>query len=246
MKRSPDTENSWDRSGNLSFLNWLTIAPALACFDDASLANLFSRRTRSLALSLRAQQQLCADQNKKSFWCLLAFWRIDGDQRRGMWAVSSRSVRSLIQCGFGMMIVILSAPVVSNLMSKRQAMNRSFDPFKIVNTYVRIPCLLLHPTSIASSSSASSSSSILAFSSSSIPVSFFFSSSSSLLSVCFYVMISSPRSQSHIRLRHVLFRRDKYHGWASKSIIRLAGSVWERWQSSRRDCDTRDAAAIAC
>lgn len=28
-------------SGNLSFLNWLTIVPSLACFDDATLAFLF-------------------------------------------------------------------------------------------------------------------------------------------------------------------------------------------------------------
>ena len=29
-------------SGNLSFLNWLTILPSLMCFDDKSLAFLFS------------------------------------------------------------------------------------------------------------------------------------------------------------------------------------------------------------
>ena len=28
-------------SGNLSFLNWLTIVPSLACFDDATLGGLF-------------------------------------------------------------------------------------------------------------------------------------------------------------------------------------------------------------
>jgi len=31
-------------SGNLSFLNWLTIVPILACFDDASFARLLPRR----------------------------------------------------------------------------------------------------------------------------------------------------------------------------------------------------------
>ena len=31
-------------SGNLSFLNWLTIVPALACFDDRSLSWMFSSR----------------------------------------------------------------------------------------------------------------------------------------------------------------------------------------------------------
>src|SRR5262250_1489485 len=50
-------------SGNLSFLNWCTIVPALACFDDRSLAWLFPRRLRraaatgtSTALPSRAQR----------------------------------------------------------------------------------------------------------------------------------------------------------------------------------------------
>ena len=33
-------------SGNLSFLNWITILPCIACFDDASLAWLFSSATK--------------------------------------------------------------------------------------------------------------------------------------------------------------------------------------------------------
>jgi hypothetical protein len=33
-------------SGNLSFLNWLTIVPALACFDDGLFARLLPRRIR--------------------------------------------------------------------------------------------------------------------------------------------------------------------------------------------------------
>lgn len=35
-------------SGNLSFLNWLTIVPSLACFDDASLSWLFSGKPDSV------------------------------------------------------------------------------------------------------------------------------------------------------------------------------------------------------
>ena len=34
-------------SGNLSFLNWLTIVPALACFDDTAFARLVPRRWRA-------------------------------------------------------------------------------------------------------------------------------------------------------------------------------------------------------
>ena len=35
-------------SGNLSFLNWLTIVPALACFDDRSVAWMFSSASGSV------------------------------------------------------------------------------------------------------------------------------------------------------------------------------------------------------
>jgi hypothetical protein len=38
-------------SGNLSFLNWLTIVPALACFDDTAWARLLPRRWRGGALA---------------------------------------------------------------------------------------------------------------------------------------------------------------------------------------------------
>lgn len=39
-------------SGNLSFLNWLTIVPAIACFDDAALARFFPRRVRDRAVEI--------------------------------------------------------------------------------------------------------------------------------------------------------------------------------------------------
>ena len=38
-------------SGNLSFLNWLTIVPALACFDDTAFARLVPRRRRAELLA---------------------------------------------------------------------------------------------------------------------------------------------------------------------------------------------------
>jgi hypothetical protein len=37
-------------SGNLSFLNWLTIVPALACFDDSLMARLFPASVRARVL----------------------------------------------------------------------------------------------------------------------------------------------------------------------------------------------------
>jgi hypothetical protein len=44
-------------SGNLSFLNWLTIVPALACFDDSALGRLFpaAMRARLSALAARVE-----------------------------------------------------------------------------------------------------------------------------------------------------------------------------------------------
>jgi hypothetical protein len=44
-------------SGNLSFLNWLTIVPILACFDDALLARLFPRRLADQARQAAAAAQ---------------------------------------------------------------------------------------------------------------------------------------------------------------------------------------------
>ncbi|HEY3860892.1 MAG TPA: lipase maturation factor family protein [Verrucomicrobiae bacterium] len=44
-------------SGNLSFLNWLTIVPALACFDDALLARLLPRFLTGRAERAAAQAQ---------------------------------------------------------------------------------------------------------------------------------------------------------------------------------------------
>ncbi len=39
-------------SGNLSFLNWLTIAICLACFDDGAIGRLFPRRVRAMVARL--------------------------------------------------------------------------------------------------------------------------------------------------------------------------------------------------
>ena len=35
-------------SGNLSFLNWLTILPCLACFDDTFYARFFNKKPNSI------------------------------------------------------------------------------------------------------------------------------------------------------------------------------------------------------
>ncbi len=42
-------------SGNLSFLNWLTILSAIFCFDDLSLQWLFSAATKEKVVQLQQE-----------------------------------------------------------------------------------------------------------------------------------------------------------------------------------------------
>ncbi len=85
-------------SGNLSFLNWLTIAVALACFDDGAFSFLVQR--------FRVHPP-----------------RVAGKVWRG------------ICLALAAVVALLSFNPLVNLLSPRQAMNRSFDPFQPVNTY---------------------------------------------------------------------------------------------------------------
>ena len=45
-------------SGNLSFLNWLTIVPSLACFDDLSWSCLFSSVAKKKVVCLQVSSGL--------------------------------------------------------------------------------------------------------------------------------------------------------------------------------------------
>ena len=91
-------------SGNLSFLNWLTIVPALACFDDTLLCHIFPR-----SLVARAAQAR--------------------DTAR-----ASRSQTILVPV-LAVLVAVLSISPITNLLSPEQAMNTSFDPLHLVNTY---------------------------------------------------------------------------------------------------------------
>ena len=44
-------------SGNLSFLNWLTILPSIFCFDDATLSCLFSKATKKKVIDIKRSEQ---------------------------------------------------------------------------------------------------------------------------------------------------------------------------------------------
>lgn len=52
-------------SGNLSFLNWLTIVPSLACFDDASLGFLFHSKGGAKKAVLEIQHEDAAGRAPK-------------------------------------------------------------------------------------------------------------------------------------------------------------------------------------
>lgn len=90
-------------SGNLSFLNWLTILPALACFDDSLLGRVFPAKLRDRLLPAAEREP-------------------------------ARAAR-LASHAYGLVVAALSINPVLNLLSPRQAMNTSFEPFKLVNTY---------------------------------------------------------------------------------------------------------------
>lgn len=95
-------------SGNLSFLNWLTIVITIPCFDDSAFAWL-SRR-------------------------LAARDRSPGTPGRGGPPSASRSHRltaGVLAAG----VALLSIQPVMNLLSRNQIMNSSFDRLSLVNTY---------------------------------------------------------------------------------------------------------------
>ncbi|XP_063338234.1 lipase maturation factor 1 isoform X1 [Pelmatolapia mariae] len=102
-------------SGNLSFLNWLTIVPSLACFDDASLGFLFRSGAGAKKAVLEIQSEDVAGRTPAP--------------TKGM------LIRRVVNISLGILIGYLSIPVVMNLLSSRQVMNTSFDPLRIVNTY---------------------------------------------------------------------------------------------------------------
>lgn len=91
-------------SGNLSFLNWLTLVVALSCFDD----RLFER---ALTARFRTRVRSAVQGARSSF------------ARR-------ISVGVLV-----LSVAALSLNPVVNMLSSRQAMNASFDPWLLVNTY---------------------------------------------------------------------------------------------------------------
>ncbi|HEY0987661.1 MAG TPA: lipase maturation factor family protein, partial [Kofleriaceae bacterium] len=150
-------------SGNLAFLNWLTLIPVLALFDDDALVRLVPRR---LGDWLRARMAAPARDRRQlvvAFSAALAtiiVWRLLLDglgattqvaaacvviaaaiaavwRRPGL--VASPGARLdghhlLVAC-IAALVACKSIPVVANLAAHHQAMNRSYDRLALVNTY---------------------------------------------------------------------------------------------------------------
>ena len=92
-------------SGNLSFLNWLTIAVAFACFDDSFWARILPARLVQRAAELEARREPLGRAQIALLGVLCAF------------------------------VLIASYAPVANMLSRRQRMNTSFDPLHLVNSY---------------------------------------------------------------------------------------------------------------
>uniref|UniRef100_A0A7N5JVW7 Lipase maturation factor n=1 Tax=Ailuropoda melanoleuca TaxID=9646 RepID=A0A7N5JVW7_AILME len=103
-------------SGNLSFLNWLTMVPSVACFDDATLGFLFPSGPGALKDRVLKLQEETARGARPTlrYGCM---------------------VRRAVHVALGVLVAWLSVPVVINLLSPTQVMNTSFNPLRIVNTY---------------------------------------------------------------------------------------------------------------
>ncbi|KAL1498562.1 hypothetical protein AB1Y20_013881 [Prymnesium parvum] len=97
-------------SGNLAFLNWLTIVPAFFCLPDAFLLRFAPSNAAAAATAAAAAAAA------------------EGP---------SRGARAALHCALALLLARGSVPVVRNLLARggRQAMNRSYGPLRLVNTY---------------------------------------------------------------------------------------------------------------
>jgi len=152
-------------SGNLAFLNWLTLVPVLACFDDDFLLRCLPRRPRAwLQERLPAPRRRDGRQLAAAFavalvailmWQPITDWMTAAGQvavaailvaaaavallaqRRTLEARLRRRLdgHQLALGAFAALIAVKSVAVVANLTSSHQAMNTNFDRLALVNTY---------------------------------------------------------------------------------------------------------------
>lgn len=131
-------------SGNLSFLNWLTMAPALWCLDDRSVSWLFSSSMLGRARSAQAQHsrydvagsvggKILSALGTGSTVVTVNDSSFHLPPSASVWYYSS--ARTLLTSSLMVAACVLNYPVLANLLSDRQAMNRSFDSWHLANTY---------------------------------------------------------------------------------------------------------------
>jgi Lipase maturation factor len=135
-------------SGNLAFLNWLTLVPIIALFDDDFLRRMIPRRWRRASAPVAPR-----DGTQFAFaFGAAALVTLVGSISLGAGAVTTvlvlaaavaavrhykprlQGTQLAVAC-FAGLVAIKSIAVVENLASRRQAMNRSYDRFALVNTY---------------------------------------------------------------------------------------------------------------
>jgi hypothetical protein len=151
-------------SGNLAFLNWLTVVPVIALFDDDFLVRCLPRRWRARLRARRSAPVRDAGQLWIAFGATLAamllWWLLLRDLGAttqvvlvGLaiaaaiaavlawpWLVAAPARAQLdghqllVAC-LAAVIAVKSYPVVENLTAHHQAMNRSYDRLALVNTY---------------------------------------------------------------------------------------------------------------
>jgi hypothetical protein len=150
-------------SGNLAFLNWLTLIPVLALFDDDALVRLVPRRLRAWLRARMAAPERDGRQLRVAFGAALVtiiVWRLllDGLGATTQVALACIVIAAAIALvwrrpalvaspgarldGHHLLVACLAAlvafksvPVVANLVSRQQAMNRTYDRLALVNTY---------------------------------------------------------------------------------------------------------------
>ena len=93
-------------SGNLSFLNWLTIAPAIMYMDDRAWAWLFFKKRRNKAAEAQSHFDVLVERAHR--------WELSPSQSIVIWARRGISIALLF------LLAKLSIPVVQNLLSPHQ------------------------------------------------------------------------------------------------------------------------------
>eukprot|EP01031_Cornospumella_fuschlensis_P028598 gene28598-34523_t len=141
-------------SGNLAFLNWLTILPAIMCFDDAMLC---SPRKLQEINSIQEQYDAVSPPIFPFFsrFSKPTFTNDDNlkkDEYSNVTAASPSSpsritlkpttystlyiyLRRVLSLTYLVVVVWGSIPVVNNLLSPTQHMNISFGSFRLINSY---------------------------------------------------------------------------------------------------------------